>query len=180
MILLPGDFVFFHTPSLPGRVISALQKRIFGKKWSIISHVAVCVESPDVVREAEIPKVVIHSYTEVPGREVVAVARPVYLSDDYRLHKLLVKERAISGQWYGIPQIFGMLWYSLLILSGFDIKHNPVKTGRDCTEDAYYFKKDAERIFGVHSNDGLSANDIYPSQLLLSMESSPYYEIYST
>jgi len=176
--LKPGDFVFFETCSVSGRVIRWFQRRLFGKRWSNVNHVAVCVSSPDEVREAVIPRVQIHPYTNVKDREIVAIVRPAFMQPNEALYKWLNKQHTITGHWYGILQIFGMAWCGLMVLLGHKPKRNPIRAGRNCTEDAYHFKKDAEREFNVVDDDGLQPDYIYPSQLLIAMEASPNYKVY--
>jgi hypothetical protein len=124
------------------------------------------------------PRVSIHSYLSVKDRDIVAIVRPVYMKPNERLYRLLNKQHAITGHWYGVFQVIGMAWCGLLIMCGIKPKRNPIRAGRDCTEDAYSFKRDAEREFCINENDGLQPDYIYPSQLLLTMIASNNYSLY--
>jgi hypothetical protein len=166
MELRPGDFVFFKTHSLSGRAISWYQRRLFGQAYNQVTHVAVCVESPALVREAKMPRVLIRDYRVETEREIIVIARPKFLKFNARLQEELLEQKSINGQLYGGIQILGMAYYGLLSIIGHKPKVNPIRAGRVCTEDAYYFKKDMEETFGIVDNDGLQYDSIFPLELL--------------
>jgi hypothetical protein len=175
MELKPGDFIFFRTYSLSGYFIKWFQSRLFGKQWSDVTHVAVCVQSPDVVREAVIPRVTIQEYTRIKDRDVVVIVRPKFIQPEPRLYVEMNKQQSISGQVYGVQQILGLVVYSIAAVWGHRPKQNPIHAGRICTEDAYFFKKDMERTFGINENDNLQKDTIFPAELLGAFERSENY-----
>ena len=179
MDLQPGDFIFFKTQSFSGRIIRSIQRKIYGDVWyTNCNHIAVCLETPDIIREAIIPKTIIHPYEDFKKqRDIMAIVRPLYIdSSPELLKKLLHKEFFIYGQYYGILNVVGMGIMGLMLILGATPKKNYIRTGRICTEDAYMFKVDFEKAYGIPTQPVCEPSSLFIADLGKMFDFNPYYK----
>ena len=177
-----GDIVAFSTEAQTGKIIRRLQRRLFGVGgWTEINHVAVCIQVPDILREAHVPKSSIRSNRTVKGRRVVAVAKPLYTEeklDPDGLKEFMVSQLEIIGQWYGLLQLVGIVFVYWLDVLGVRLKRNPIRAGRICVEDVVHWKYDLEKHCGVWDGMNEQLEDIdgvYPGQLFKILDESDLY-----
>ena len=177
-----GDFVFYKTNSVSGRLIRRLQKKLFGNRWEAeVNHIAFCVEAPDIMREAKIPESFVAKDVDYK-RKIVAIVRPTYLmimQDDLK-QEFFEEQKKIVGYSYGIQQIIGMWVWTALALFGINLRTNPIRAGRICTEDCFLAKKDMEMRAGFNdpiNRKFINADTIYPGYFLVLLGESNYYRV---
>lgn len=183
----PGDFVFFKTSGFSPWIIRDMQKRLYPLDWiSQVNHCAVCVGPGALLREAEIPRAIIRPNNIVSDRTMIALVRPTWFEsmsavNHLTINDFLQRENQIGLQWYGLPQVLGMIYVYYRLISGSKKAENPIHAGRICTEDCMYFKLNLESFF--HVKDPVNSmvtdvNSIFPATLLLMFLKSTYYDVY--
>jgi hypothetical protein len=179
MNLKIGDILFYKTHSISGAVIRALQRKLYGNHWyADANHVAICVETPDTLREAVIPRSKLRLTSDVENRELILIIRPRYCKN--RQSRIWAeKQKKYVGKYYGLPEILGLLIVALGHLVGIKFKKNPLRQGQICTEDSYQAVRDLEKEHGVEYilEHHIHSNSRYITELLLLLAHHVDYEV---